>query len=227
MHVGTTTADTPSQLDTDLKTQGGHEWRSVDISNYAEVEAATAGTDLSVSEASSLAFPCSGRAAASEAESDVPILCIITIRTCVGSLSCLSYRGYACGQVVLSVVRTHPKVSFDVNATGVYNACKAAIAHGHTRLINTGPWSATPPILFLYPALHIATGLRSSQWCLASLWLCLSPFAPTLAHGTALPWLSLQVCRRRSRQDLLPQGQRGDAGADGPRPVLLLEGRWP
>ena len=48
MHVGTTTADTPSQLDTDLKTQGGHEWRSVDISNYAEVEAATAGTDLSV-----------------------------------------------------------------------------------------------------------------------------------------------------------------------------------
>ena len=92
VHVGTTTADTPSQLDTDLKTQGGHEWRSVDISNYAEVEAATAGTDLSVSEASSLAFPCSGRAAASEAESDVPILCIITIRTCVGSLSCLSQR---------------------------------------------------------------------------------------------------------------------------------------
>ena len=41
VHVGTTTADTPSQLDTDLKTQGGHEWRSVDISNYAEVEAAT------------------------------------------------------------------------------------------------------------------------------------------------------------------------------------------
>jgi len=43
--------------------------------------------------------------------------------------------------MVLSVVRTHPKLSFDVNAQGVFNACKAAVANGHTRLINTGPWT--------------------------------------------------------------------------------------
>ena len=70
------------------------------------------------------------------------------LRWVLPMLCCLSNG--ACGQVVLSVVRTHPKVSFDVNATGVYNACKAAIAHGHTRLVNTGPWSVTPPMLFLF-----------------------------------------------------------------------------
>eukprot|EP01048_Picozoa_sp_COSAG05_P014409 COSAG05_NODE_1631_length_4371_cov_4202.131554_4_plen_57_part_00 len=40
--------------------------------------------------------------------------------------------------MVLSVVRTHPVNGFRVNAQGVYNACKAAVKHGHTRLINTG-----------------------------------------------------------------------------------------
>ena len=151
MHVGTTTADTPSQLDTDLKTQGGHEWRSVDISNYAEVEAATAGTDLSVRHLRwRFLAPGVLRARKQRATFRCCGLLISPSESCVGSsLPCLSYRGYACGQVVLSVVRTHPKVSFDVNATGVYNACKAAIAHGHTRLVNTGPWSVTPPMLFL------------------------------------------------------------------------------
>ena len=75
-----------------------------------------------------------------------------SLNPCVGPLPfyAVSATARACGQVVLSVVRTHPKVSFDVNATGVYNACKAAIAHGHTRLVNTGPWSVTPPMLFLF-----------------------------------------------------------------------------
>ena len=87
---GTTTAAAPDALDIDGKKQGDHEWRSVDISNYEEVEAATAGTDVTM---------------------------------------------------VLSVVRTHAVLSFDVNCKGVYNACRAAVAHGHSRLINTGPWS--------------------------------------------------------------------------------------
>ena len=43
--------------------------------------------------------------------------------------------------MVLSVVRTHPVTAFKVNSQGVYNACKAAVYHGHERLINTGPWS--------------------------------------------------------------------------------------
>ena len=82
-------------------------------------------------------------------------------------------------------------------------------------------------LFLLSPVLHIATGLWPSQCCLANLWPCLRPFASKLTHRTALPCLSAQVCRRRSRQDLLPQGQRGDAGADGPRPLLLLEGCRP
>jgi hypothetical protein len=82
----TTTASAPAEVKDG--TQGGHEWRSVDISNYSEVASATQGTDVTI---------------------------------------------------VLSVVRTHPVMSFRVNGQGVYNAIKAAVAAGHERLVNTGP----------------------------------------------------------------------------------------
>ena len=81
-----TTASAPAEVKDG--TQGGHEWLSVDISEYSEVAAATRGTDVTI---------------------------------------------------VLSVVRTHPVLSFKVNAQGVYNAVKAAVAAGHERLVNTGP----------------------------------------------------------------------------------------
>jgi hypothetical protein len=40
--------------------------------------------------------------------------------------------------IVLAVVHTHRKTGFDVNARGVFNACKAAAEAGHARLVNTG-----------------------------------------------------------------------------------------
>ena len=43
--------------------------------------------------------------------------------------------------IVLAVVHTHRKTGFDVNARGVFNACKAAAEAGHARLVNTGPWT--------------------------------------------------------------------------------------
>eukprot|EP01052_Picozoa_sp_SAG31_P044571 SAG31_NODE_7825_length_1588_cov_2.447280_1_plen_87_part_10 len=78
-----TTASAPAELKDG--TQGGHEWKSVDISKYSEVAAATEGTDITI---------------------------------------------------VLSVVRTHPVMSFRVNGQGVYNAIKAAVEAGHERFIN-------------------------------------------------------------------------------------------
>lgn len=33
----------------------------------------------------------------------------------------------------------HPVRAFEVNCKGVYNAMVSALAHGHSRLINTGP----------------------------------------------------------------------------------------
>ena len=41
--------------------------------------------------------------------------------------------------VNLSVLRWDPKLAFDVNARGCYNAMSAAVKHGIRRLINTGP----------------------------------------------------------------------------------------
>ena len=38
-----------------------------------------------------------------------------------------------------AVLRPHPKLAFDVNTTGTYNAIKSAVENGHSRFINTGP----------------------------------------------------------------------------------------
>lgn len=38
-----------------------------------------------------------------------------------------------------AVLRPHPKLAFDVNTTGTYNAIRSAVANGHSRFINTGP----------------------------------------------------------------------------------------
>jgi nucleoside-diphosphate-sugar epimerase len=38
-----------------------------------------------------------------------------------------------------AVLRPHPKLAFDVNTTGTYNAIAAAVASGHSRFVNTGP----------------------------------------------------------------------------------------
>ena len=44
------------------------------------------------------------------------------------------------------VMRHHPRLSFDVNVRGTYNAIEAAVRHGHRRFVNTGPVRAhTPP----------------------------------------------------------------------------------
>lgn len=41
--------------------------------------------------------------------------------------------------IVCSVVREHAVGAFEVNCRGVFNAMTAAVAHGHPRLVNTGP----------------------------------------------------------------------------------------
>ena len=41
--------------------------------------------------------------------------------------------------IVCSVVREHAVGAFEVNCRGVYCTMTAAVAYGHTRLINTGP----------------------------------------------------------------------------------------
>ena len=38
-----------------------------------------------------------------------------------------------------AVLRPHPKLAFDVNTMGTYNAIKSAVENGHSRFINTGP----------------------------------------------------------------------------------------
>ena len=47
--------------------------------------------------------------------------------------------------LVLSVVRTHPVLAFDVNGRGAYNAVKAAVAAGHERIVPPPPRGARPP----------------------------------------------------------------------------------
>lgn len=37
------------------------------------------------------------------------------------------------------MLRPHPKLAFDVNTIGTYNAIKSAVENGHSRFINTGP----------------------------------------------------------------------------------------
>ena len=37
------------------------------------------------------------------------------------------------------VMRHHPRLSFDVNVRGTYNAIEAAVRHGHRRFVNTWP----------------------------------------------------------------------------------------
>ena len=43
--------------------------------------------------------------------------------------------------VICSVVRAHDTLCFEVNTKGVLHACEAAVASGHRRLVNTGPWT--------------------------------------------------------------------------------------
>ena len=38
-----------------------------------------------------------------------------------------------------SVLRHHPRLSFEVNVQGTYNAVSAAVSAGHSRFVNTGP----------------------------------------------------------------------------------------
>ena len=38
-----------------------------------------------------------------------------------------------------AVLRPHPKLAFDVNTLGTYNAINSAVDNGHARFINTGP----------------------------------------------------------------------------------------
>lgn len=39
-----------------------------------------------------------------------------------------------------AVLRPHPKLAFDVNTTGTYNAIRSAVANGHSRFVNTGKY---------------------------------------------------------------------------------------
>ena len=66
-----------------------------------------------------------------------------------------------------SVLRSHRKIAFDVNTLGTWNAVRAAVEHGMSRFVNTGPhFTVTGPVYYDFdygisaevPA-HSGTGL--------------------------------------------------------------------